>query len=70
MVGFFSYVTCHPLFVQYTAAGDPDCVVGYSTGLIDVGADHGSVQLESTNNIETITSDDRIIMKKGNKKLC
>jgi hypothetical protein len=31
ILGFFSIVTTPHLLVQKTAAGDPDCVVGYST---------------------------------------
>lgn len=67
-LGFFSYVTCPHFCVQYLAAGEPDCVVGYSGSFCGSGVDDGnSVQLQSARSIGIANKDNRIMIKKGNK---
>ena len=60
ITGFFPYDTCHPFLTQYSAAGEPDWVVGYATGFVDSDFDQGSVHAESTSKRETIRNGDRI----------
>ena len=60
MFGFFSTETSPFLATQYLAAGESDCVVEYSIGLVVSVRDHGIVQLESTTSVEMMMSVDRI----------